>query len=101
MRVLHPVQEKGKQRERAEGEIQTVCQHMRGDGLDSTTHLSTLPMNTVMKLRMCSRLSAEFSKISSAKRRRKIKKSPMFSTKNSEKKERNALAQIDNEIFRL
>lgn len=86
MRVLHPVQEK--EAGRAEGEIQTVHQDMRGDEANGATHLSTLPMNTVMKLRMCSRLSAELSKISSAKRRRKTKKSPMFSTKNSEKKRR-------------
>lgn len=79
---------------RAEGEIQTARRHARADRADGATHLSTLPMNTVMKLRMCSRLSAELSKISSANRRRKIKKSPMFSTKNSEKIGRYALAQV-------
>ena len=46
-------------------------------------YLSTLPMKTVMKLRTCSRLSAEDSKTSSANRRRKMKKSPRFSAKNS------------------
>lgn len=101
MRVLHSVA-KTEQSERAEGEIQTVRQHAGGEGErgggrtdDATTHLSTLPMNTVMKLRMCSRLSAELSKISSANRRRKIKKSAMFSTKNSgEEKRMHALAQV-------
>lgn len=52
---------------------------------DEVMYLSTLPMKTVMKLRMCSRLSAEVSKISSANRRRKMKKSPKFSAKNSDK----------------
>lgn len=42
-------------------------------------------MKTVMKLRICSRLSAEVSKTSSANRRRKMKKSPRFSAKNSDK----------------
>ncbi len=49
----------------------------------SGSHLSMLPMNTVMKVRTCSKLSAEDSNTSSAKRRRNMKKSPMFSAKNS------------------
>lgn len=55
------------------------------DVIDWVKYLSTLPMKTVMKLRICSRLSAEVSKTSSANRRRKMKKSPKFSAKNSDK----------------
>lgn len=53
--------------------------------------LSWLPMKTVMKFRMFSRLSAEVSKISSANRRRKMKKSPRFSAKNSDKQKPNII----------
>lgn len=55
------------------------------DMIDEIMHLSMLPMKTVMKFRICSRLSAEVSKTSSANRRRKMKKSPKFSAKNSDK----------------
>lgn len=48
-------------------------------------YLSTLPMKTVIKLRICSRFSADVSKTLSVNRLRKMKKSPKFSTKNSDK----------------
>lgn len=52
---------------------------------DYGLYLSWFPMKTVMKFKMFSRHSAEVSKISSANRRRKMKKSPRFSAKNSDK----------------
>lgn len=55
------------------------------DMVDKVTDLSTLPMKTVIKFRICSRLSADVSRMSSANRRRKMKKSPKFSAKNSDR----------------
>lgn len=67
-------------------------QWTKESNLPCTTHsndyglyLSWFPMKTVMKFKMFSRHSAEVSKISSANRRRKMKKSPRFSAKNSDK----------------
>lgn len=52
-----------------------------------------LPVKTVTKWRTCSRESADVSKTSSAKRRRKMRKSPRLSAKNSEDKAVTGLAR--------